>query len=172
MKTVNLTLWCNLFSTASKYNIQVKKSHTKPLVIFGSSVFIFLLLLLHFSYAYYLALAIASLTLTVLSILFTQQSTQKITQQFTQQSDKQIRVLYQFELTSQGICTFDDEGYYQLQANSRCSFLGCWLTLMPITTKNTLFFGKYKQLFIFRDSLSEQDFSRLSRVLKGLASNT
>ncbi len=160
MKTVNLTPWCNLFSTASKYSIQVKKSHYKPLVIFGSLVLFFLLLLLYFSYAYHLALVIAIFTLIVLGVLIAQQSA------------KQAKVEYQFELSQQGGCSFDGEVYYQLQTSSRLSFLGCWLTLVPVTAKSTLVVSKRKQLFIYRDSLCEQDFSRLSRVLKDLVPNT
>jgi len=87
-------------------------------------------------------------------------------QQSTKQSNKQASLQYQFELTPQGVCTFNGAEYYQLQTNSRFSFLGCWLTLMPATAQNTLLKGKKKQLFIYRDSLSEQDFSRLSRAKK------
>ncbi len=159
MKTVNLTPWCSLYSTASKYSIQVKKSYYKPLMNFGSLLSFFLLLLLCFSYAYHLVLALAIFTMIVLGVLI------------AQKSGKQARVEYQFELSQQGVCTFDSNVYYQIQASSRLSFLGCWLKLVPVTAKSTLLVNKYKQLFIYRDSLCEQDFSRLSRLLKDLSSS-
>jgi len=129
-------------------------------MIFGCLVFMFLLLLLYFSYAYHLTLVIAVFTLVVLGVLM------------AQQKGRQVKVEYQFELTPQGICTFDGETYFQLQTSSRLSFLGCWLTLIPITAKNTFLANKHKQLFIYRDSLCEQDFSRISRVLKDLGSSS
>jgi len=126
-------------------------------MIFGCSVFTLLLLLLYFSYAYHLALTIAVTTLAMISIVL------------AQQRGKQVKVIYQFELSQQGLCTFDGQRYYQLQANSRLSFLGCWLTLTSVTENSTRLASKYKQLFIYRDSLSQKDFSRLSLVLRKLS---
>ena len=123
-------------------------------------VFVGLLFLVLFSYAYHLALAIAILTLILLGILY------------SQHQSKAARVLYLFELTSQGRCTFDGETYYQLQLTSRLSFVGCWLNLIPAIECNMSDDKKNKQIFIYRDSLSEQDFSRISRILKSLASNS
>jgi len=125
-------------------------------VIFGCSVFTLLLLLLYFSYAYHLALTIAAITLMIISIVL------------AQQHGKQAQVIYQFELSQQGLCTFDGKSYYQLQANSRLSFLGCWLTLTSVTENSTLLASKHKPLFIYRDSLSQKDFARLSLVLRKL----
>ncbi len=84
------------------------------------------------------------------------------------QHSKYEKVIYQFELSQQGLCTFDGKSYYQLQANSRLSFLGCWLTLTLVTANSTLLVSKHKQLFIYRDSLSQEGFSRLSLVLRNL----
>ena len=86
-----------------------------------------------------------------------------------QQCGKQAQVIYQFELNQQGLCTFDGKTYYQLQASSRLSFLGCWLTLNSVTTSSTLSASKDKQLFIYRDSLSRENFSHLSLVLRKLS---
>lgn len=128
--------------------------------MYGLVVFFLLLLLLHFSYAYYLALAVATLTLIALSILYTQQH--------SKDNLKKAGFLYQFELSQQGLCSFDGSAYYQLQTSSRFSFLGCWLSLKPMA-KSKVLPSKKKQLFIYRDSLSKQDFSRLAQVLKNLA---
>ncbi|MCW8833731.1 MAG: hypothetical protein OQK09_04810 [Colwellia sp.] len=156
---MNSTPWCNLFSTASKFNIQVNESRNKLLVIYGLTVFFLLLLVLYFSYAYFLALVVATLTLLVLGVLYSQQR--------TKHRQKDAKCLYQFELNQQGLCLFNGNEYYQLHASSRFSFFGCWLMLLP-TTENKCSGDKAKQLFIFRDSLTEQDFSRLSQVLRNL----
>jgi hypothetical protein len=123
-------------------------------------VFASLLFLVLFSYAYHVALAIAIFTSIILGILY------------SQQQDKSARVLYQFELTSQGMCTFDGESYYQLQLNSRLSFLGCWLNFISTIEGSMPSDKRVKKIFIYRDSLSEQDFSRISRILKSLTSNS
>lgn len=59
---------------------------------------------------------------------------------------------------------------YQLQSNSRFSFIGCWLVLS--TSDNSLNLAHHKktrkQLFIFKDSISKQDFSRIANVINQL----
>ena len=68
----------------------------------------------------------------------------------------------------------DKEEQFQILASSRYSFLGCWLHLEPFPKLHTSDYlsgtiNKQKQkksLFIFRDSLSEKDFSRLSQAIK------
>lgn len=77
---------------------------------------------------------------------------------------------YQFELSSQGLCHFGDE-YYQLRADSRLSFFGCWLIFNDISSTQKPIVHKNKQLFIYRDSLSAQDFSRLTHVIKNIRLN-
>jgi 3'-phosphoadenosine 5'-phosphosulfate sulfotransferase (PAPS reductase)/FAD synthetase len=61
---------------------------------------------------------------------------------------------------------------YQLLADSRLSFIGCWLVMIPNvplhTLRNKVAKTIPKQLFIFRDSINEQDFSRITRVIKQL----
>lgn len=159
MKTANLTPWCNLFSTESKYNICVGKSRYKVILYTGSTVALILLLLIFFTYAYHIALAVAVLTFLLLGVLPTKQSSKHVT-------------VSQFELNSQGLCSFDGNKHYQLQASSRFSFLGGWLILQPVTTVHAMFNvsnNKSKtMIFIYRDSLSKQDFSRLSNVISQL----
>ena len=68
----------------------------------------------------------------------------------------------------------DKEGNFQILASSRYSFLGCWLHLEPFPKLHSpeCFFDtineekQKKSLFIFRDSLSAKDFSRLSQAIK------
>jgi len=145
-------------------------------MIIGLVMFFALLLLLSVSYAYQLTLAMAVFTLIVLGVLVSVQHAEQVNKQVNKQDDKQgnqqgtqqENILYHFQLSQHGLCVFNDEQCYQLQANSRYSFLGCWLILLPIAALNKPFVDKKEQLFIYRDSLSKQDFSRLSQVLKNL----
>ena len=166
MKTANLTPWCNLFLSASKHNISVKKSRYKALLYIGSIVASALILLIFFTYAYHVALVVAVMTFVLLGFLLTKHRTSDV-------------IVSRFELNSQGLCSFDDTEHYQLQANSRFSFLGCWLVLQPLTAQplsavnsivNDNYTFKATKFFIYRDSLSEQDFSRLSNVISQLNS--
>ncbi len=176
MKTANLTPWCNLFSSESKYNICVKKSRYKVLLYTGSVIAFILLLLLFFTYSYHLALVVAVLTFLVLGFLLAKQRVEHV-------------VVSKFEINRQGLCSFNSSSfddfsfygnkYYQLQASSRFSFLGCWLALQPLAAQpisavntmcNTKNNNKKRMLFIYRDSLSNQDFSRLSNVISQLNS--
>ncbi|ALO35723.1 hypothetical protein CMT41_14105 [Colwellia sp. MT41] len=65
---------------------------------------------------------------------------------------------------------------YQLLAASRVSFIGCWLVMVPsepiLTPRSNAANNIPKQLFIYRDSFSKQDFSRLARVIKQLGDVT
>jgi len=124
---------------------------------------IVLLLLILFTYAYHLALTISVIGIILLGAFLPLQNNQQA-------------IVSTFELNNQGLCTFDDEMHYQLQASSRFSFVGCWLILQPVLTANTPFYSKNKirkrLLFIYRDSLSQQDFSRLSNVIAQLDHQT
>jgi len=130
----------------------------------GSAVSFILLSLIFFTYAYHLALVIAVVTFLLLGLLLAKKNSQSV-------------IVSRFELTNEGLCSFDGNIHYQLLANSRFSFLGCWLTLQPLTaqpmpTVNSMFNAKNNspktRFFIYRDSLSRQDFSRISRVISQL----
>jgi len=76
-------------------------------------------------------------------------------------------------LTNTGVIGLNNDNInYQLLAESRLSFIGCWLVIMPnnsTATQQSSSKNRYpKQIFIFRDSLHEQDFSRLARVINQL----
>lgn len=82
------------------------------------------------------------------------------------------QVIAQFEVNNQGLCSFEEGSYYQLQTSSRISFLGCWLVLQPTSITSPLLDNLNNNakilFFIYRDSLSKQDFSRLSQVIRRL----
>jgi len=155
---VNLTPWCSLFSNASKFSISVKKSQYRTLFQITSVVVCLLLMLIFFTYAYLLALSIAVIFIILFGLL-----NAKINQQPIDST---------FEINSQGLCSFEDNNIYQVQANSRFSFLGCWLVLQTLPSNGLLLNtekNNFKNvLFIYRDSLSKQDFSRLSRIISQL----
>jgi len=67
----------------------------------------------------------------------------------------------------------NDSLTYQVQATSRLSFVGCWLDI-ELATDNINPINKTKskvltELFIYKDSLSEQDYARLVSVINSLA---
>ena len=159
MKTVNLTPWCNLFSSASKYSISVKKSRYQVLLYTGITTIFILIAIVFFSYAYHLALVIAIIAVLLLSL-------------FRRSESNHQQSVLTFDLTSKGQCLFDNQRCYQIQSSSRQSFLGCWLVLQLKSSTHVHFNAKNrnpnKLLFIFRDSLSKQDFSRLANVITQL----
>ena len=118
-----------------------------------------LILLTFFSYAYHIVLTIAVFFMVLLSLLLALPNSQQV-------------IISRFELNNQGQCSFEDESYYQLLANSRHSFLGVWLVLQPIHAVNARLNSKNistkKLVFIYRDSLTKQDFSRLTQVIAQL----
>jgi hypothetical protein len=120
----------------------------------------FLLLLLTFlTYAYHLALIIAVTVIVLLGLLLVKKSDQQ-------------DIVSRFELNCHGLCSFSESNQFQLQQSSRLSFLGCWLVLKPIPAANAMFNVKNNDLnrvfFIYRDSLSKQDFSRIAHVISQL----
>ena len=159
MKTANLTPWCSLFSTASKFSITIKKSCYRALLQVSAVVLFLLLMLVFFTYAYHLALSIAVGFAVLLGLL-------------KANVNEPQAIVSTFEINAQGVCAFEDNSHYQVQANSRFSFLGCWLVLQALPS-NTLLLSEAnnrpkKLFFIYRDSLSKHDFSRISRIITQL----
>jgi len=116
-------------------------------------------MLVSFTFHYDLALVLAVASLISLSLFLSINDNKPITSSLT--------------LTNTGVIELDNEKIsYQLLAESRLSFIGCWLVLMPynrVATQQSSPEKRYpKQFFIFRDSLHEQDFSRLARVINQL----
>lgn len=91
-------------------------------------------------------------------------------------------------LDEHGVCSFeymlentveskvDTKEQFQLLASSRYSFFGCWLHMVPLSNlyspeslPNEINKRcEQKRLFIYRDSLSAKDFSRMSQVIRKL----
>lgn len=94
---------------------------------------------------------------------------------------KQLTAFY-MSIDENGVCSFEsmfDNSFestsnvkeqFQLLASSRYSFFGCWLDMDSTKLVNKSINKKHikKQLFIYRDSLSSEDFSRLSQVIRKL----
>jgi len=175
VKTKNSIPWCNLFSIASKHNICIKPSRYRSLILLGGCVFFSLLLISYVTYAYQFVLVIAVLIITVMSVLIAKQSNEQLaTLQIT--LDEHGIFSFEYRLEKTGESTVDTKEQFQLLATSRYSFFGCWLHLVPLSNLSssaTLSYSIYKRrknkrLFIYRDSLSAEDFSRLSQVIRKL----
>ena len=117
-------------------------------------------MLLSFTHLYTIAQAIATISIIALSLYLNIHNTQTIS--------------YSFILTRSGELYLDKEPLaYQLVATSRLGFIGCWLIMLPIENspnqEQSIAKATTKQLFIFRDSLASQDFSRIANIIKQLA---
>lgn len=175
MKTKSSTTWCNLYSTASKYNLCIKRSRYRNLLIFGGSVFISLLWIGYATYAYQFILMIGILTVAIISALIAMPNHKQPTK-------------FHIALNDQGVCSFehtldykvanltDKKEQFQLLASSRYSFFGCWLhvvslsnlTLPELSPKTINQQSQKKWLFIYRDSLDTENFSQLTKVIRTL----
>jgi hypothetical protein len=104
-----------------------------------------------------------------------------ISLQIAKKKFKQLTVLH-MNIDENGVCSFesmlenslestvDAKEQFQLLVSSRYSFFGCWLDMYSskAMTKAINKKHKKKQLFIYRDSLSPKDFSRLSQIIRKL----
>ena len=77
---------------------------------------------------------------------------------------------FEFMLEKSVESTVDAKEQFQLLESSRYSFFGCWLEMYSSKTMTNAINKKHKkkQLFIYRDSLSPEDFSRLSQIIRTL----
>jgi hypothetical protein len=159
VKIKNSTQWSNIYSNASKYNISVKDSRYR-LALYGLLIVIAsLAILICFTFQYILAQSLAIISVIYFSLLLSIKNNKAIIDSFV--------------LSTVGeIILNKDLGSYQLLASSRHSFIGCWLIMIPIqTTHLQHYLGRKtrpKHLFLFRDSLTKQDYSRIARVLSEL----
>ncbi len=174
MKTTNLMPWCNLFSTASKYNICIKPSRYRNLLFLAASVFFSLLLISYTTYAYQFVLVIAVITITIMSILIAKQRNEQLTR-FQVIVNENGVCLFEYMLENTDECTVNSKESFQLLTSSRYSFFGCWLYMVPLSNlsssgflPNTINKNRKKRLFIYRDSLSAENFSRLAQIIRKL----
>jgi len=126
-------------------------------------------------------LAVAVLTITLLSILIAKKTNRQLTTlQLTLDEYSVCTFDYSHENTEGSTfdkVTVDKKEQFQLLASSRYSFFGCWLHMSALSNqhKSNRYLSKpllnainKKRLFIYRDSLSTEDFSRLSQVIRKL----
>jgi hypothetical protein len=175
VKTSNSTPWFNLYSTASKYNICVKQSRYRYLLWLSGYLFINLLLISYVTYAYQFVLVVVVLTITLISIFIANKRVRQLTSiQFTVDEFSICSFEYRREKTV--LSAIAEKEQFQLLASSRYSFLGCWLHMAPLSNLSSSALLSYainkkrknKWFFIYRDSLSAQDFSRLSQAIRKL----
>lgn len=104
----------------------------------------------------------------------------RLQQRITSKNDS-IKGINHFNLQVNGCCIFYDDHHvkvqpmqYQLAKSSRVSVLGCWLCfeqqsgnaiITPLAHANK----PPQHWFVYRDSLSAQDYSRLTRVINNLS---
>lgn len=156
----------NLFSEIEKYHIKIMYSYYRLCLVYSLFVAAFIFAFITFSQylnarPYLIILAILALSILFVGVLNS-----------TNQQKKKVNIApYSFTLTAKGVLTFlNDDVSYQLCGKSRFSFLGCWLILAPLTVKNIALQNKRKKsYFIYRDSLSGQDFARIITVINSLA---
>ena len=165
MKTQNLTPWCNLFSNELKFDIRVKPLYYRyslALVLFWLVSSYLLFTSQHLLFAVFL-IVILGYFLCALSLNINAQGRELFPALF-------------FRLSSEGECQFTKEnqaiGKWQLQRQSKVTFFGCSLVLKAaedthkgIATRSSGA-NNSQYYFIPKMCLSEQDFSRLARVIK------
>ncbi|NQY86932.1 MAG: hypothetical protein HRT51_04145 [Colwellia sp.] len=83
--------------------------------------------------------------------------------------------LFEYMLENTDECTVNSKESFQLLTSSRYSFFGCWLYMVPLSNlsssgflPNTINKNRKKRLFIYRDSLSAENFSRLAQIIRKL----
>jgi hypothetical protein len=159
VKTVNLTKWSTLYSSASKYNIHVKKSCFNTLTSKLSAALLCLFLIASILYnSYLLALGVGFIAI-VITDLYLNQKSKALIQSFT------------ISLTGE-INFCNDNVSYQLIPNSRSSFLGCWLEMTKVngivSESKITSCESSLQIFIYKGQISHQDFSTLAKILSQL----
>lgn len=161
MKTKNLTPWCNLFLTASKYKVTINQSRHQFLIYGVFICLVIATLLIFFTLNLY---AIASVTFVAFFIFSIVMSNPRIYSPLANSSCKEFLFL-----TKEGSFQLDNSQRnhiiekFILYPNSRVSFLGCWLVFYEEGNIN-----KLQSKFIFKDSLSSKDYSRLRCIITAL----
>lgn len=157
MKTLNSTLWSSIYCSASKYNIAVYTSKIKYCVLFAGVSLAIITFILTSSYLFHLAIALVVFSVIAVNIYLANSFHTK---------QPQYRIL----VTTQGSIQFiDNRGQVskpmQLSDKSRASALGCWLVAQVSSADGQ---EQRRNGFIFKDSVSAQNYSRLVRVIRSL----
>jgi len=159
VKTANLTPWCNLYSTASKYNLTLRASRYQQALYAFLAFSVCLILLISFTYHYLIALFCTTFAIITFSVYLSFENNNKVIGNILLAADGAIQI---------DASLLD----YQLMPTSRSSFFGCWLELTPkvtpMTSPQQINNTHPKRIFLFRDAFSQQDYARLTRVIKRL----
>ena len=146
MKIQNSAKWCNLYLNESKYRLTTNGSQTALWLKRAAVVGLFLLV-------FYVTISIGLIELTS-GILLT-----AIVWLTRTKTDSPSDTLF-IELTMQGQLSINQQAF-TLLPSSRIGWFGCWLVLNPQPETNTT----KREVFIFKDSLNQQDYRRLCRWL-------
>ena len=158
MKTKSLTPWCNLYYSELKYNIKVSPSkHWAISILLFYGCFIYLALSIFIGFQLWLGFSI--ITLLIFSVYYyLQASISKKIKCLALFISTKNKTRENFILSDTGECQFSGMQPIQLAANSQINLWGYWLVFIPNDVK-------FRQCFIFKDSLSEQDQARLARTI-------
>jgi hypothetical protein len=171
--------WCNLYSTASKFNLCIKESLYRKLFLLSGCISLGVLLVIYTTYAYQFALVAVVVMLTIISIVISKTESRQPTP-LQLRFDEDGACSFESTLKESDESSNDVKKHFQLLASSRYSFFGCWLHMVPLSSThipnhlpdgiNNIFIKKW--LFIYRDSLTDEDFSRLSQMIRKLQNAT
>lgn len=158
MKTQNSTQWSNLYSNELSFKLTIYSS-LLPLIIIVSIV-------------YLLTVALASILLFelnpplvqfffVMAIMLFIVVIGLCGSRFSKVREQNRYFVKELTLLPNGVVEIGSK-QHQMHLNSRIGFLGCWLCL---TSKQEIKRG-VKTLFIFKNSVSDESYSRLCRIIK------
>jgi hypothetical protein len=171
VKTKSLTTWSRLFSSELKYNITVDESRQK----FVKCYVFYTVLLSIVLGGYFLLLPLFIITLSIIALLI-------LISLFIRLIDKTIfkaikHYLYggnhasnkdNFIIGNEGKCILAEHQTFQLDVHSRVGWFGCWLVLTSTSSVAVSHEKVVRHLFLFKNSVSLQDYSRISRIIKRL----
>lgn len=154
----NSTQWCNLYSVESKYNLRVFQSFTQRAIYRGINAITFLLFCYLISQLYLVSVDASLIKLTVNSALVILIVIILIKRYYR----LPIHPIKRLVLYDNGLIDCDHRSHLSLHINSRIGWFGCWLILIDNPCKLPV---KPIKIFIFKDSLSQQDYARLARTV-------
>ena len=158
MKIKTSTPWCNLYYSASKYNIKVSPSlHRAIFNLLFYFAFTYLFLAIFIGLTFWL-FAVIGLFFCFAVYLYRQLPSPLAKKYLLLITSSKHKVITNFLLFKTGECQFFAGKTVKLSASSQLNLWGYWL----VFTANG---SQRSQLFIFKDSLSKQDQARLARTI-------
>lgn len=152
--------WSNLYSAESKYKLTLYCSAHARIWLFSQGLI--LVFVLSFSLTLIFELAFFYMCLAVLLIYLPFFLLNGLTSRVPPQATPDY-----FTLDLSGYCQFSPDDIWLLTPASKLSFWGCYLSLEKIDplTQKVLHPKARQRRFIFKDSMNEQDYARLCRVV-------